>query len=409
VVNKGLFEGAFPGAVATADIDDEDVAAGAWGPEIDIVEPEEGFNGEAVIVDGEVIGDEEERGDDEEGGWDNLDLDIPADAAVPEVSHEAAYFVTPSAGIPKSQNWIQNSSLAGEHAAAGSFDSAMRLLSRQLGIQNFTPLRNVFLELHLASQALLPTLVSVPGLSLFLERGWTDSSPINAKGSPAILTKLSSLEEKLNVAYKATTDGKFPDALRFFLDILHTIPVVVVDSRKEVDEVKELLGIAKEYTLALKIELKRKDPALKDDLKRQCELAAYFTHCQMQPTHLKLSLMSAMTICFKSKNYSTAASIARRLLELNLSPAMASKARQVLQVSERNPKNEIELNYDPRNPFVVCGATFTPIYRGTKDVSCPYCKARFVPDTANKLCPVCDLALVGADASGLLCSTSQMR
>lgn len=154
-------------------------------------------------------------GDDEEGGWDNLDLDIPADAAVPEVSHEAAYFVTPSAGIPKSQNWIQNSSLAGEHAAAGSFDSAMRLLSRQLGIQNFTPLRNVFLELHLASQALLPTLVSVPGLSLFLERGWTDSSPINAKGSPAILTKLSSLEEKLNVAYKATTDGKFTDALRY--------------------------------------------------------------------------------------------------------------------------------------------------------------------------------------------------
>jgi len=114
-----------------------------------------------------------------------------------------------------------------------------------------------------------------------------------------------------------------------FLDILHTIPVVVVDSRKEVDEVKELLGIAKEYALALRIELKRKEPALKDDSQRQSELSAYFTHCQLQPTHLKLSLQSAMSICFKAKNYNTAASIARRLLELNLSPTVARQARQV--------------------------------------------------------------------------------
>jgi coatomer protein complex subunit alpha (xenin) len=103
----------------------------------------------------------------------------------------------------------------------------------------------------------------------------------------------------------------------------------VVDSRKEVDEVKELLGIAKDYALALRIELKRKDPALKDDLLRQAELAAYFTHCNLQPTHLKLSLQSAMSICFKAKNYGTAATFARRLLELNLPPQVATKARQV--------------------------------------------------------------------------------
>lgn len=143
------------------------------------------------------------------------DLEIPADAHVPEVAHEAAYFVTPTPGVPKSQSWVQNSSLAGDHVAAGSFDSAMRLLNRQLGIQNFAPLRNIFLESHLASQSLLPTLVSIPELPLFLERGWTDSAPVNAKGSPAILTKLSTLEEKLKVAYKTTTDGKFTEALRY--------------------------------------------------------------------------------------------------------------------------------------------------------------------------------------------------
>ncbi len=116
---------------------------------------------------------------------------------------------------------------------------------------------------------------------------------------------------------------------RLFINILHTIPVVVVDSRREVDEVKELLGIAKDYVLALRIELKRKDPSLKDEPVRQAELAAYFTHCNLQATHLKLSLQSAMSLCFKLKNYGTAATFARRLLELNLSPQVATRARQV--------------------------------------------------------------------------------
>lgn len=40
--------------------------------------------------------------------------------------------------------------------------------------------------------------------------------------------------------------------------MLHTIPLTVVESRKEVDDVKELLGICKEYHTGLRCELKRK-------------------------------------------------------------------------------------------------------------------------------------------------------
>jgi coatomer protein complex subunit alpha (xenin) len=49
-----------------------------------------------------------------------------------------------------------------------------------------------------------------------------------------------------------------------------------------VDEVKELLGICKEYHIALRCELKRKE-LREDDVARAAELAAYFTHCQLQP------------------------------------------------------------------------------------------------------------------------------
>ncbi|KAM1852127.1 hypothetical protein ACFX13_016092 [Malus domestica] len=110
-------------------------------------------------------------------------------------------------------------------------------------------------------------------------------------------------------------------------------------------------------------------------------------------------------------NIATAANFARRLLETNpTNESQAKKARQVLQAAERNMTDKSQLNYDFRNPFVICGATHVPIYRGQKDVSCPYyCSSRFVATQEGQFCTVCDLAVVGADASGLLCSPSQVR
>jgi coatomer subunit alpha len=56
---------------------------------------------------------------------------------------------------------------------------------------------------------------------------------------------LINLEEQLKKAYASVTAGKFSDALRQFTALLHTLPLVVVETRKEVDDVKELITIAK--------------------------------------------------------------------------------------------------------------------------------------------------------------------
>ncbi len=284
----------------------------------------------------------------------------------------------------------------------------MRLLSRQLGIRNFAPLRPLFLDLHVGSHSYLRAFSSAPVISVAIERGWSESASPNVRGPPTLVFKFSQLEEKLKAGYKATTSGKFTEALRLFLSILHTIPLIVVESRREVDEVKEFIIIVKEYVLGLKMELKRRE--IKDNPVRQQELAAYFTHCNLQMPHLRLALLNAMTVCYKAGNLSTAANFARRLLETNPTiENQAKTARQVLQAAEKNMKDASPLNYDFRNPFVVCGATYVPIYRGQKDVSCPYCSSRFVPDQEGQLCAVCDLSVIGSDASGLLCSSSQIR
>ncbi|XP_010263850.1 PREDICTED: coatomer subunit alpha-1 [Nelumbo nucifera] len=406
-VMKGIFEGGLDNAGRGAEEDDEEAAEGDWGEDLDIVDANGMQNGDIAVVveDGEVCGENEE-----EGGWDLEDLELPPEVVTPKatVGSRSAVFVAPSPGMPVSQIWIQRSSLAGEHAAAGNFDTAMRLLSRQLGIKNFTPLKPMFLDLHTGSHTHLRAFSSAPVITLALEGGWNESASPNVRSPPALVFNFSQLEEKLKAGYKATTAGKFTEALRLFLSILHTIPLIVVESRREVDEVKELIIIAKEYVLGLKMELKRRE--LKDNPVRQQELAAYFTHCNLQMPHLRLALLNAMTVCYKSGNLSTAANFARRLLETNPTVENQSKmARQVLQAAERNMKDASQLNYDFRNPFVVCGATYVPIYRGQKDVSCPYCSLRFVPAQEGQLCNVCELAVVGADASGLLCSPSQKR
>ncbi|KAH7520733.1 hypothetical protein FEM48_Zijuj08G0176600 [Ziziphus jujuba var. spinosa] len=53
-------------------------------------------------------------------------------------------------------------------------------------------------------------------------------------------------------------------------------------------------------------------------------------------------------------------------------------------------------------------AAYVPIYLRLKAVSCSYYCSQFVPTQEGQLCTVCDLAVVGADASGLLCSPFQI-
>ncbi|KAJ8763363.1 hypothetical protein K2173_002246 [Erythroxylum novogranatense] len=401
-VMKGILEGGLDNVGRGAAEEDEEAD---WGEELDLVDAEGLQNGEVITI----LDDEEVAEENEEGGWDLEDLELPPEADTPRasVSTRSSVFVAPSPGMPVSQIWTQRSSLAAEHAAAGNFDTAMRLLNRQLGIRNFAPLKSMFLDLHSGSHTYLRTFASLPVISLAVERGWNESASPNVRGPPALVFSFTQLDEKVNAGYKATTAGKFSEALRIFLSILHTVPLIVVDSRKEVDEVKELIVIVKEYVLGLQMELNRKE--IQDPV-RQMELAAYFTHCNLQKPHLRLALLSAMRVCYKHKNLATAANFARRFLETNPTVENQSKtARQVLQAAEKNMTDASELNYDFRNPFVICGATYVPIYRGQKDVSCPYCTSRFVPSQEGQMCTICDLAVVGADASGLLCSPTQMR
>jgi coatomer subunit alpha len=52
-----------------------------------------------------------------------------------------------------------------------------------------------------------------------------------------------------------------------------------------------------------------------ENIARNLELAAYFTHCNMQQSHVQLALRSAMGVFSKAGNHATAAVFARRLID----------------------------------------------------------------------------------------------
>ncbi|CAL8462821.1 g2355 [Coccomyxa elongata] len=408
-VSKGFFESLAAGEAGKGDVEleDDDLDAGAWGdPDLDLEPHADGeANGE---VDYERPEGEPEEGEDDEGGWEMEDLELPPEVMQPvAVAADSAAFAAPTPGVPPSQRWLQKGNLAADHVAAGAFDSAMRLLNRQLGIGNFEPLKQYFLEVYSGAQASLPALPGIGALPVALDRGWDSSDERKLPTSPALPYSLGMLEEKLKAMYKSVTEGKFSEALRQVNVLLALIPLTIVDTRREVDELKELIAIAREYNIGLRCEMERK--ALAEDPKRAAELAAYFTHAKMQPGHIVLSLRSAMTQFYKLENFATAAIFARRLLEMNAPSKIATQARQVLTLCEQKGTDKVQLEYDPRNPFDICSLTFTPIYRGNQYVEDPYTKARFQMECSGKISPIGNLAIIGAGASGLMCSHTQTR
>jgi coatomer protein complex subunit alpha (xenin) len=409
-------------AFAALDHDDDDDdglgggggGGGGWGDDMDdldvLGDGASGAGGAGAGAGGAGLG---LGSDDEGGGWEVEDIALPDIPATAKATTSG--FASPSSGVSVAERWSRAASVAGEYVAAGDFDGAFKVLRSTIGVRVFAPLRPAFMAVALASQATIPTLPGAGSLVVSLCRDpkrptpALDASATGGEGAgngPCIAVTVPMLVERLKVAYKLTTGGKFGDALATFLSIIHTLPLVVVETRGEVNEVKELLNICKEYVIAIRLELKRK--ALKDDPTRGCQLAALFSHCALQPIHLTLSLQVAMMAAYKVKNLQMALGLARRLSELNPKPEIAAKAAKLIAVCQQNPTDESPVDYDDRNPFVVCAGSMTPVYRGSPLVRCLYCAAAYKPEYKGSTCAVCEVAEVGAEGPGLTVSPSQL-
>jgi len=176
-------------------------------------------------------------------------------------------------------------------------DSGLQLLHRQIAAVNVASLRPLAVSAFLGAAGYLPGLPLTPSSRSYLVRD-SGKGGSNSKTLPMVSLKVGPLLELLKQAYRSFTSAQFVECRECLDQILHTIPLVVASNRTETNDLKELLEVCREYITALRIKAAMGGT---EDVERSLELAAYFTHCNLQPGHLMLALKTAMASAFKNK------------------------------------------------------------------------------------------------------------
>ncbi|PWY92664.1 coatomer subunit alpha [Aspergillus heteromorphus CBS 117.55] len=375
------FEKALLGEVGAAD---EDAVAAKF-------EPEE--EDEAVLA-SETLEDEEE----DVAGWDMGDeINVEEDVDFVDVGGAEA-----GAASTEADQWARNSPLAADHVAAGSFETAMQLLNRQVGAVNFAPLKPRFLEVYKASKTYLPATAGLPPLVNYVRR--TVDETDSRKVLPIIPRDLETIASvDLQEGYAAMRANKLEDGVQIFRNILHSVLINTVSSDAEVEQAKKIIETAREYILAMSIELARRaiPTDTPDNLKRSLELSAYFTIPKLEVAHRQLALMAAMKFAFANKNYSSALSFANRMLPNGGSAKLLEQARKIKAQCERSPQDKIDIEFDQFAEFDLCAASYTPIYGGSPSVSDPFTGAKYHEQYKGSVCRISEVTEIGAPASGL--------
>ncbi|KOB69607.1 Coatomer protein complex subunit alpha [Operophtera brumata] len=260
----------------------------------------------------------------------------------------ANFFVAPTRGTSVALS--SKLRTAHDHVATGQYEIACRLLNEQVGIVNFEPYLEAF-------------------ASMFAN------------------ARLTELVSQLQQCYQLTTSGKFVEAVEKLQHVVQRVPLLHVDTKPELSEAQQLLTICRE-------DAKINPRGTEAYLRNGCLL--HPLQASTRPPDLDPSNSPEHL-----KNFRTAASFARRLLELGPRPEVAQQARKILQACEKTPTDEHQLLYDEHNPFTLCGISYKPIYRGKPEEKCSLCGASFFPEHKGKLCPVCGVAEIGKDVLGL--------
>lgn len=78
-----------------------------------------------------------------------------------------------------------------------------------------------------------------------------------------------------------------------------------------------------------------------------------------------------------------------------------SQAKKMKTACERNPHDNVEIEFDQFAEFDICAASHTPIYSGSAFEECSFDGAKYHSNYKGTVCVVCEVCEVGKHGSGL--------
>lgn len=346
-----------------------------------------------------VDDDMEEEDEEDEGAWDlddeELDIDDEVVEATPGIELDDSLKSAATEG--EIGYWLRNAKTPAGYVAAGAFEQAASMLHKQLGVVDFEPLRKRFLEVFQASKLYLPGVDDLPSMKTFIR---ADNDEDNPNKFAPYVPGFENLEDRLALGFKQFKANNLESAISTFRDIIYTIAVITVEDEQQEAKCTDVLTVCREYILGLSIELARRtlDPS---EVKRNLELAAYFTRAKLQSPHRINALQVAMTQSFKNKNFASASYFASELLSISSTGQRAEQAQKLKAKADSVSSDAIEIDFDPYAEFDICAATFTPIYKGSSSVTEALVGAKYHPEEQGNICKITGITAIGAQASGL--------
>lgn len=338
--------------------------------------------------------------DDEELDGDAWDLDDQLEEddgdllATAEGGREAST-AKPAGGASPSvtKTWVNSSTVPADHIAAGSFETAAQLLNRQIGVVRFEPLKSRFFDVYSGSKLAMPGHEGLAPLPYFVCRDSENKLPY--------IPGLDHLQTRLSEAFNQVKANQLELAVDSFRDVLHTIVTLAVATESEEAEARKVVETCKHYILAFSIELKRR--ALpKEDVKRNLELASYFTKPKLRAAHAVLPLRTAAVQASNAKNYSLASHFAAEYLKVDShSPAAKKMSANKAKWDALKGLDPLDIDFDMFAEFDVDPKSLTPIYEGQPVVTDPLTKAKYHAHHKGEVCVITGFTEVGASASGL--------
>ncbi|KAL6928481.1 coatomer subunit alpha [Hanseniaspora valbyensis] len=355
------------------DLDDDDSF-------VDAAADGEGWGDEDLIVSDvdDIVASDEDEGEDE------------AIAGVEEA--------TSAKNVTETSKWVSNSKLPAVLVAAGAFEAASQALNKQLGIVNFEPLKDSFLNIYESSKLYLPSNeIGLPHIKSYVRADNDEEKEL------PFIPGVDTINKKISLGFKYFKSNNLEEAIKTFQDVIKTVILVTVDNEEDLEKAEEALRLSANYVLGLNIELERRKIATQD-IKRNLELASYFTTIDLLPQHKINSIQVAMVQSFKNKNFLQASIFASQLIELCEMTGNTAKIEQAEKIKAKSDSiahDSINVEFDQYSNFDICPYELTPIYSSDAFALCPLTGFKYHKSTEGKLDCIVSLAKIGGKGSGL--------